>query len=73
MQYSYGTRSANLRLQGIAIGTFNTNREWVGTLDDPRIYDHVVTQTDLDALVVPESATLALLGLGGLLAIRRRR
>jgi len=50
--YSYGTHSSNIRLQGIEIGTFNANREWVGTLDDPRIYGIVLTQTDLDALVL---------------------
>ncbi len=50
--YSYGAGQANMRLQGIAIGTFNTNGEWVGTLDDPRFYGIVLTQADLDALVM---------------------
>ena len=49
--YSYGSQQKNMRLQGIAIGTFNTNGEWVGTLDDPRFYDIVLTQANLDALV----------------------
>lgn len=50
--YSYGTPSKNIRLQGIEIGTFNADREWVGTLDDPRIYGIVLAQADLDALVM---------------------
>ena len=82
--YSYGTESANIRLQGIAIGTFNTDREWVGTLDDPRIYDHTLSLDELNALAnpvqagdIPEPATmcalgLAVAGLGGYVRKRRR-
>lgn len=40
------------------------NDEWFqGIIDDVRIYDHVLTQTEIDALV-PEPTTLLLFGLG---------
>lgn len=47
---------------------------FVGYLDDFRIYDHVLSQQEMDDLLIniPEPATIALLGLGGLALLRRR-
>jgi hypothetical protein len=66
----------NFRLQGLEIGEFNPNdpREANAIIDDVRVYDHALTQAELNALaVVPEPATFALLGLGCLMIFPRRR
>lgn len=43
-----------------------------GFIDDVRIYDHALSQSEIQA-VIPEPATLLLLGLGGLALLRKRR
>jgi large repetitive protein len=43
-----------------------------GKMDDFRIYDHALTQAEVMTLV-PEPTTIALLGLGGLALIRRKK
>lgn len=47
-------------------------RNLSGLLDDFRIYDNALTANEVAALV-PEPASMALLGLGGLMMLRRRR
>jgi len=68
------------------IGTERTSERFFhGAVDDVRVYDHELTQSEVldlyesgplyDAMVIPEpsSLILALLGLAGLRARRRRR
>ena len=45
------------------VGTYGGNYSWHGYIDDLKIYDV--------ATIVPEPATLALIGLGGLLLRRK--
>jgi hypothetical protein len=44
-----------------------------GEMKDVRIYDETLSETGISALAVPEPATMALLGLGGTLFIRRKK
>lgn len=47
-------------------------RFWAGAIDDVRIYDHALSAGDI-AAIVPEPATIALLGLGASVLLRRRK
>jgi len=55
------------------------NRQYEGLLDDLQYYDQALVLEDVQTLynnpgtVIPEPASLALLGLGGLLVASRRR
>lgn len=49
---------------GTAVGFFN------GLIDDVRIYNHALSQGEIQA-IIPEPATLLLLGLGGLMLRRK--
>lgn len=49
------------------------DRTLTGNIDDFRIYDIALTESQIGELAVPEPGSLALLGLGGLLIARRRR
>lgn len=56
---------------GVGYDAFLQNG-FTGLLDDLRIYDNALTNTEIAALAVPEPASLMLLGLGGLVMLRRR-
>jgi hypothetical protein len=43
-----------------------------GALDDFYLFDHALTETEIEDLMVPEPLTMTLLGLGGALVLRRR-
>jgi len=46
----------------------------VGLFDDLQVYDHALSNTEVQALAaVPEPSSAALLGLGGIALILRRR
>lgn len=52
----------------------NGDYSFSGIIDDVRFYDRVLSQSEIRALVVvPEPATLLLLGLGSLAFLRKRR
>ena len=43
-----------------------------GTIDDVRIYDRALSQSEIRAIMIPEPATLFLLGLGAVILRRKR-
>ncbi|HAC81435.1 MAG TPA: hypothetical protein DCG06_14140 [Deltaproteobacteria bacterium] len=55
------------------IGGGNGNQGANGIYGDFRIYDNTLNDAAVAALAVPEPSTTALLGLGGLALILRRR
>lgn len=78
-QHFDGTDSkTGINLQNMSIGSFTSalTREFEGLLDDIRIYDNTLSQTELEELVVfipePSTAILAGLGLAGI-CLRRWR
>lgn len=61
-----------LRLGESVVGT--DDRDYKGLIDEVRIYDEALSQSAITALAsVPEPSSAALLGLGGLALILRRR
>ncbi|MGE4286713.1 MAG: LamG-like jellyroll fold domain-containing protein [Phycisphaerae bacterium] len=59
---------------GLAIGAhFEYGDTYVGGLDDFRIYDNELSQTGIQAIMVPEPATIALFGLSSLFMKRRKK
>ena len=65
----------NMNVQGVNFrlgSNRNDSEEFNGLLDDVRIYDNALSGSEVAALV-PEPGSLALLGLGGLFVLQRRR
>jgi len=54
-------------------GSSRFSEDATGFMDEIRIFDHRLSESEIQALAIPEPSSLALLGLGGLLIARRRR
>ena len=68
LQDTYGFTWAQARLGGDDNGT----PYYQGLMDDVRYYDEALSAEEIAILAVPEPATMALLGLGGLLLRKRK-
>ncbi len=55
------------------IGSDPASRGFTGGIDKVQVYNEALTESQLDALLIPEPASLALMGLGGLLMLGRTR
>lgn len=81
-QFATDTQASTTAVEGLVIGGHRsgTGRNFDGQIDDVAFFDHVLTSTQISALqtqaanvAVPEPSSAALLGLGGLALILRRR
>lgn len=66
------TMSGNYKQRFGQDGDGGSSAEIEGRFDDLRVYNHTLTAQEVVS-IVPEPTSLALLGLGGLCALRRRR
>ncbi len=41
----------NIKLRNLEIGSFQGGRQFDGTIDDVRVYDHTLTEAELEQLV----------------------
>ncbi len=65
------TRVSDVIIGALRTGSTSTDLPFNGLIDELRISDTALAQSEL--LVVPEPATLGLLGLAGVAMILRRR